>query len=129
MAELVAPLLQIIGITSIFLVAGYAVASWREGSRSTRAKKSAPEPALTPISESRLAKLEAEMAELWSLLEKNTAAMSKLSSRLARRNERAQPEVPPVGASKTELRKFYGIEGKTPPEVARLHGVPTDGEK
>lgn len=128
MVEHAALLLQITATASLSLVAGYAVAYWREGSRSTHRKKSAPEPAPTPISEGRLAKLESEMAELWSLLEKNTAAMQRMSSRLARRGERAHNDPPPVGTPKAELRKFYGIEGKPPADIIGLHGVPNRSE-
>jgi len=117
-------LLLITGTASMFCVAGYALACWKEGSASTRRRKSPPEPPPTPSLDARFAKLESEMAELWSVQEKNSAVASRLSARLARRGERLredEPQVPPIGTPKSELRKFYGIQGKTPAEVAKLH--------
>ena len=107
-------------IASILLVAGYVLASWREGSRSTRSRKSQAEP-LTPSSQERLAKVEAEMAELWSTLESLTTTVKRISSRKAMQNLRGTAtgdEPPPPGTPKQELRKFYGLDKLTPQEIA-----------
>lgn len=92
----------------------------RAGFRSTPSRKSRAEP-LTPASDERLAKVEAEQAQLWSTLESLTTTLKRISSRRAMANLRGTPsgdEPPPPGTSKQDLRKFYGLDKLTPQEIA-----------
>lgn len=97
-------------IASSLLVAGFVTVCWRVASSSTRRRTSPPEPS-TPISDERYAKLQAEMAELYSTLEKLTTTVKRISSRhgMADLRAREADAAPPPGTSKAELRKFYGI--------------------
>lgn len=118
----VAPFLLGTAITSLLLVAGYVAACWRADSRSTRSRKS-PAELSTGTSDARFAKVEAEMAELFSTLEKLTTTVKRISSRQGMRDLRAKddpPPVPPPGTSKAELRRFYGVNGLSGPEQAKM---------
>ena len=100
------------GIASILLVAGYALACWRADSRSTPKRKSPAEPS-TPISDERYAKLQAEMAELYSTLESLTTTVKRISSRQALRDRQEKgtdPDELPVGTPKEILRKKYATQ-------------------
>jgi len=108
------------GIASLLLAVGYVLACWREGSRSTRKTKSPPEASI-PISDAHYAALRAEMAELYSTLEKLTTTVTRLSSRQGMRDVRARAtnaDPPPTGTSKAELRKFYNVNGLSPKQFA-----------
>lgn len=108
-------------ITLLLLAAGYAVGSWRAGSRSTRNPKSKPDAPPTPISDVNYAKVLAEMAELSSTVEKLALSVRRNSSRAYQRDLRDQadePKVPPPGTSKAELRRLYGVGGMSGPQQA-----------
>ena len=108
------------GIASLLLVAGYVLACWREDSSSTRRTTSPREPS-TPLSDAHYASLRAEMAELYSTLEKLTTTVTRLSSRQGMREVRARVAgvAPPPGTDKATLRKHYGVAGLSPVEFAR----------
>ena len=109
------------GIASILLVVGYALASWGAGSRSTRRTKSTPEPQ-TPISDAHYASLKAEIAELYSTLEKLTTTVKRISSRHGMQELRERETAhgaPPPGTPKADLLRHYGLAGKQGPEFAR----------
>lgn len=115
-------------ILSLSLVAAYAVACWRADSAAIRKRKSPPESPPTGSSDARFAKLEADQVALFSALEKITSELRRISSRQVRREEReaerATPEgdaTPPPGSPRSVTRKFYGLQGKTPTEVAAMH--------
>ena len=70
--------------------------------------------------ESRLAELSADVASLSSSFEKVARLQSRLNSRAGMRELRARDEnaEPPPGASKAELRRFYGLT-RDGPEFAK----------
>lgn len=107
-------------IISIFLAVASVAVCWREASRSTRARKWLREQTLTKTSEPRVAKLEADQAELFLILGKLTTAMKRVTSRAGMQDlrEKRANAAPPPGASKAELRRYYGIAGVPGPEVA-----------
>lgn len=121
MGSNVALWLLVTSISSTLLAVCSVVVSWREASRSTQARKWLRGQLLTKTSDARLAKVEAEMTELFSILEKVTTTQRRLSSRAGMQaiRERQANQPPPPGASKAELRKYYGIAGVPGPEVAR----------
>lgn len=107
-------------ILSLLLAAGSVIVSFREASRSTRVRKWLREQVLTKTSEPRVAKLEADQAELFLILEKLTTALKRVTSRAGMQElrEKRGNAPPPPGASKAELRRYYGIAGVPGPEVA-----------
>lgn len=68
--------------------------------------------------ESRLAEVGAEVASLSSSFEKVSMQFSRLNSRVGMRNLRADRDEdrgpPPPGATKAELRKYYGLQAVGP---------------
>jgi hypothetical protein len=115
----------------MLLVALYASVRWMRGSASTRRPKpsSSTAPIQTSDLEARVAQMAADQAALFSTLEKLTTTIKRLSSRagMQDRRERSKEErefadqasPPPVGASKTELLRHYGMAGKIGPDFAR----------
>lgn len=102
-------------ILSLLLAAACALHSFRLGSRVTRllkARASAPQ--------RELADLRTDVSALFSTMEKVCTTVNRLSSRQGMREHRARAssEAPPPGASKGELRKFYGFTSDGP-EFAR----------
>lgn len=101
----------------------FAVVAWRRGSRSTRSAKQPTTPPVTPTSDAVLAQMQADQAALFSTLEKLTTTVKRVSSRAGMRDlrerEHAAPEAPPVGASKAELLRHYGMSGKIGPAFAQ----------
>lgn len=72
--------------------------------------------------ESRLTDLSVEVASLSSNFEKVTRQLMRLNSRAGMRELRAreeEPEAPPFGAPKADVRKFYGLGNLTGPEFCR----------
>lgn len=109
-------------IISQLLVVAFAVACWRWGSPSTRRAKQPPFTTPTPPSAPDLARVEADQAELFSTLAKLTTTVKRLSSRAGMqelRANRGQGDVPPVGTSKAELLRHYGMLGKIGPSFAQ----------
>jgi len=108
-------------LCSICLAAVSVFVSWREASRSTAARKWLRGQQLTKASEPRLAKLEADQAELFSTLQKLTTSMRRLSSRAGMQDlrERSAAEPPPLGTPKAQLREHYGLNGLKPADIAR----------
>lgn len=110
-------------------VAGFALGAWRQASASTRRSKQPPTSPATPPSEtpseSRMARLAADQAELFSTLEKLTTTVKRLSSRQGMRDARerdaaeASNSAPPVGTSKADLLRHYGMSGKVGPAFAQ----------
>lgn len=95
----------------------------RRASRaSALASASTREEKAPPMWESRLADLAAEVASLSSSFEKVTRELTRLNQRHAMRALRAdrKDEAPPLGASKAELRQYYGIAGLSGPQQATL---------
>jgi len=119
------PWLLTMAIASLPWGVAFAVRSWRAASRSTQRPKSPPSPEGTPVSRGEFAKLEADVGELFSALSKNSTTLRRLSSRAGMEDVRARQAAPPsatappLGASKVELRRFYGLEGKSPREIAQ----------
>lgn len=114
-----APWLLATAITSICLAAACVSACWIAVSRCSLMVKSLRELLSTPPSETRLARIEADQAELFSILESVTTTAKRLSSRSGMRELRERsPGPPPPGASKAELRRYYGFT-KDGPEFAR----------
>lgn len=114
----------IIATALICSLAGYAVAVWKRDSASTPRRKSAAPPEETPTSDIRtaLAQVQVDQAALFSTLEKLTTTVKRLSSRNGMRelrSERETTEAPPLGASKADLLRHYGMRGKVGPEFAR----------
>jgi len=116
------------GITLTLLVAYCVAAVLRRDSRSTRPPKQPRSPPPTQLSENPsdldLAKLAIDQAELFSTLGKLTTTVKRLSSRQGMQDSRARKENgsnsdPPVGTSKAELLRHYGMSGKVGPEFAR----------
>lgn len=107
-------------ILSLLLAASSVIVSLREASRSTRVRKWLREQVLTKTSEPRIAKVEGDQAELFLILEKLTTALKRVTSKagMAELREKRANAPPPVGASKAELRRYYGIAGVPGPEVA-----------
>jgi len=98
------------------------VAVSKLASRSTPRAKPKDSPPQTPLSEAQLATLAADQAELFSTLGKLTTTVKRLSSRAGMqelRERREAPEAPPVGTSKAELLKHYGMSGKVGPAFAQ----------
>lgn len=80
----------------------------------SRATKRAQAPAMW---ESRLADLSAEVASLSSSFEKVATAVTRQNARAVMRDRRSGPaasEPPPIGASKAELRRYYGLNQSGP---------------
>lgn len=102
---------------SILLAAASAIACWRLALRCTRALSR------KPPSESTLAKLAVDQAELFSSVESLATTVKRLSSRRGMqelRSSRAASEAPPPGASKAELREFY-LKGKSTDDLQKIH--------
>lgn len=109
-------------LTSISWGVGYACGRLKRASRSTPPTKPKDSPETTPISE--LSKLQAEQAALYSALESVTTTVKRLSARHGMREKRERDregsnEAPPIGASKTELLRHYGVAGLTGPGFAK----------
>lgn len=106
-------------------VAGYALGALKRGSASTRPTKQPPLPPPTPPSDTALAQVMADQAELFSTLGKLTTTVKRLSSRQGMQDVRARREAedsnsaPPVGTSKADLLRYYGMSGKVGPAFAQ----------
>jgi hypothetical protein len=123
--------LLITSITSICLAVVSAAISWSVGFRCTRALKSLRAQLRTPPSDAKLAQLAADQAECFSALEKLATTTKRLSSRKGMQDVRARQanDPPPIGAPKSELRRHYGITGRSPAEIVQLHKGPNnDGD-
>jgi hypothetical protein len=112
-----APWLLATLILSGLAVVASAVACWIAVSRASQLSKSLHALAQTPPSDVKLAQAMADQAELFSTLEKLTTTVKRLSSRAGMREVQAD-EPPPKGASKAELRRYYGFE-RDGPDFAR----------
>lgn len=124
MADSVLLWLLAMTIALLFLVVGCVVAFSSRGSASTRRKKSEPEQPPTQISAAAMAQMAADQAELFSTLEKLTTTVKRLSSRQGMRDIRereaeSSASPPPIGTSKADLLRHYGMHGKVGPEFAR----------
>lgn len=108
-------------ISLLLLAVSYALVAWIKDSRSTRSKKPNDSPPPTPPSDAgKMAQLEADQAALFSTLEKLTTTVKRVSSRQGMRDLRARDEgPPPVGASKADLLRYYGMHGKLGPDFTR----------
>lgn len=111
-------------ICSLLLTVAAARALWRLGSASTPPRKQRPSQEPTPSSPpaSEIASLQVDQASLFSNLEKLTTTVKRLSSRQGMRDNRARKEsasAPPLGASKADLLRFYGMSGKVGPAFAQ----------
>jgi len=96
---------------SMLLSVACAVVCSRLAFRATRALKR------KPPSESILAKLATDQAEVFSSLESLATTVKRISSRhamQARRSNQVANEPPPLGASKAELRRYYGLKAEGP---------------
>jgi hypothetical protein len=115
------PYLWITSTLSILLGVGSVAAAWKLVFRSIPRGKPPASPTPTPPSESHLARVEADQAELFSTLEKLTTTVKRLSSRQGMRDvrERQSGEAPPQGTSKADLLRYYGMAGKVGPDFAR----------
>jgi len=107
-----------------WVVVACVALAWARASRSSRPKKRADSPAETPPSETALAKIAADQAELFSTLGSLTTTVKRISSRhgmqaLRERREAEHSTAPPRGASKAELLRYYGMSGKVGPAFAQ----------
>lgn len=103
-------------ILSICLAVGSVVVCSRLASRVTRALSR------RPPSESTLAKLATDQAELSSSVQSLATTVKRMSSRSAIQERRSAPdanEPPPPGAPKAALRAHFGL--KTPSDFVRVH--------
>src|SRR5262245_46514874 len=107
---------------SVCTLVGCAAVRWMRGSPSTPSRK--PKPSLETIATSEtpsaLAAVIADQAALFSAFESMAKTVKRLSTRNAMRDAReagppGSSSAPPVGTSKTELRRFYGLSGKAGP--------------
>lgn len=120
-----APWLLGIAIFSLSVAAFSVLVSWRTATRCTRALKSLHALVATRTSDAKLSRVLADQAELFSTLESITTTVKRLSSRAgmqdvrARRSPSSEGDAPPAGTSKAELRRHYGLLGKSAPEIAR----------
>jgi len=97
-------------ITSICFSALCASACWIAVLRCSQMVRSLRALIATPPSETKLAALSADQAELFSTLEKLTTTVKRLSSRSGMQQLRERdPGPPPPGASKAEVRRYYGF--------------------
>lgn len=102
-------------ILSVLCAAGCVVACYRLASRCTRVLKRRPPSELT------LSQLATDQAALYSSFQSMATTVKRLSSRAGMAELRSRPaasEAPPIGASKAELRKHYGLNAAGP-EFAR----------
>jgi len=124
-----------IAIFSLSVAVCSVLVCWRTGTRCTRALKSLRGLVLTQTSDAKLSRALADQAELFSTLERLTTTVKRLSSRAGMQDVRArgsqEGEPPPVGTSKAELRRHYGLVGKSAPEIARAQFsmVPNNSEE
>jgi hypothetical protein len=109
-------------LVSICLSVASAVLCLRLGSRYIRVLKRKPPSELT------LAKLAVDQAELSSSVEKLATTLKRVNSRHAMQEHRSGRAAsdPPPGTSKAELRRIYGLNGKTPAEIAAMHKGKSD---
>lgn len=132
MGKFAALLLLATSITSLLLAVTSVAISWSVASRCTRAVKSLRAALRTPPSNARLIQLETDQAALSSGLSSVTTTVKRLSSRNGMQDVRARQaqEPPPIGATKAELRRHYGIAGMNGPDQARhqLSLVPNNQE-
>lgn len=126
MESAVLPFLLVTTITSICCAVACVVVLWKRGSAATRRPKPQASPELTPSSlpQSALAQVQVDQAALFSELEKITTTVKRLSSRQGMRDLRERErgeslEAPPVGTSKAQLLKYYGMSGKVGPAFAQ----------
>ena len=105
--------------TSPLWLAGCVLVLWRAVSPSTRPSKRPTTP--TSATPSELASLQADVASLFSTLEKLTTTVRRLSSRQGMRDLREREAgPPPIGTPKSELRKYYGVNGMSGPQQAEF---------
>jgi hypothetical protein len=107
-----------IAITLLLLAAWCVRVLWKRASASTPPTNP---PDLSEVRR-RLESLEADQVALSSNVEKLCTTAKRLTSRdgMQRlRESRSSPSVPPVGASKADLFRHYGMAGKVGPEFAQ----------
>ncbi len=90
-------------------------------SRFTGLQKWARSQLMTPPSDAKLNELLADQVALSSALASVGKTVKRLSSRSGMEELRAERKsaAPPPGASKEEVRKYYGLNGLTSAEIAR----------
>jgi hypothetical protein len=113
-----------IATLSLLLAASCALHCYKLASRVTavlRARQSAPTKAI--------ADLQADVSALFSTMEKICTTVNRLSSRQGMRalRERETASEPPKGASKAELRKFYGFTNDGPEFARHQMTLPING--
>jgi len=98
-------------ILSASCAVGCVVACLRLGSRCTRVLKRRPPSELT------LSQLAADQAALHSSFQSMATTVKRMSSRAGMAELRSRPaasEAPPLGATKAELRRHYGLTAAGP---------------
>lgn len=115
-------LLGIVILLKLALVTCVAVL-WRRVSRSTASPNPPPLPGAGELAR-RMQELEADQVALSSNLEKVATTAKRLTSRAGMRDLRekrgaSRSDPPPIGTSKAELLRYYGMSGKVGPEFAR----------
>lgn len=135
MDQTAVPWLLSIAIFSLSVGVCCVLVCWRVATRYTQDRKWLRGLVLTKTSDAKLAAIQADQAELFSTLEKLTTTVKRLSSRAGMQDVRERHSStstpPPPGTPKAELRRYYGMQGKSGPEIARhqLTMVPNnDGE-
>jgi len=118
-----APLWSLImSILSLCLAVGCVMYALRLGSRFTHLQKWARKQVASPPSDAKLIELAVDQASLSSTVQSLATTIKRLSSRSGMqdiRERRSQSGPPPPGASKRELREYYGISGVSGPDQAR----------
>jgi len=98
-------------ILSVLCAAGCVAVCFKLASRCTRVLKRRPPSELT------LSQLATDQAALYSSFQSMATTVKRLSSRAGMQELRSRPaasEAPPPGASKAELRKYYGLQAAGP---------------
>lgn len=103
-------------ILSILLAAGSVLACWTMASRCTRDLRRLRARLSTPPSDVRLAKVETDLTELFSILGKLNTTTRRLSSRAGMQDLRAREAQP---ETKDQVRRRLNLVGLSGPEIAR----------
>lgn len=106
----------LIAILSLSLAVACAAACWITVSRCTRDLRRLRARLSTPPSDVRLAKVETDLTELYSILGKLNTTTRRLSSRAGMQDLRSRESQP---ETKDQVRRRLNLVGLSGPEIAR----------